>query len=783
MTSLLPLPFIFICLFISNLSADTRSDSIDILSYDISLSVRNLSSKTISGIVELKCISKKNGITKVNLDLLKLTIASVTLNNINQTWSGNDSMVFISLSQTQNTGDTFTLKISYSGQPKIDSKWGGFYFVSDYAFNLGVGFASDPHNFGRAWFPCFDNFTERSTYDLHVTTDSGYKAVCGGILKSSITNPDKSVTWNWSLGSPVPTYLVSVSVSKYEFVNSSYSGMKGNIPIMLAARAVDTLNMKSSFIHLPDAIKAFEKCFGPYEFERIGYNIIPFNGGAMEHACNISYPLFAVQGSTYYETLFAHELSHHWWGNLATCRTEADMWLNEGWASYSESIFLENLYGRESYLNDITGNHNNVLRFAQYKDGDFRPVYGIPHQYTYGEHVYHKGKDIIHTLRSYMGDSAFFNACKSYLNQYKFKDASTADLIAVFKNFAGGADLTSFFDDWVYNKGFCDFRILNFSADKNNQATVRIIQELRSAPHYYTNVPLTLTFFDSLWNKQTKNFVLSGADSALIFNLPFHPVLAIIDIEGNISYARTKNTVTVKNTGPVSLPEAMMDVNVSAITDSALLHIEHHWTMPDRAMCKIPGVTLSNYRYWKVDGIFPDNFKAAATVNYDGTKPIDYSSGYLDHTLILQREDSLRLVYRVDGNAFWQILPDSEITRQSGNLYDKKGSFTVKQLKKGEYALAMYDYTLTSIDNKINTVDQILIYPNPARDILKIRSALIANHANINIYDTFGKLMISKTIETDIEETDLDLSELQSGIYFISIQNGNKYCSKRIQTQ
>ncbi|CAM6001923.1 unnamed protein product [Sphagnum balticum] len=110
-----------------------------------------------------------------------------------------------------------------------------------------------------------------------------------GTPDSMIVNPDATKTWYWTMPDPIPSYLASMSVSDYIVLRDSYQGIRKTIPIYLAARASDTANLKKSFVHLKTALSIFEKRFGPYQFNRVGYCLVPFTSGAMEHATNISY--------------------------------------------------------------------------------------------------------------------------------------------------------------------------------------------------------------------------------------------------------------------------------------------------------------------------------------------------------------------------------------------------------------------------------------------------------------------------------------------------------------
>ena len=127
----------------------------------------------------------------------------------------------------------------------------------------------------------------------------------------------------------------------------------------------------------------------------------------MEHATNITYPNSSINGSLSDEWLYAHELSHMWFGDKVTCASADDMWLNEGWAVFCESVFREGLYGKESYKTTMRSKLKDVLQFTHIKDGGYRALYGIPPEYTYGSTVYDKGGQVAHTLRGYLGDSLF----------------------------------------------------------------------------------------------------------------------------------------------------------------------------------------------------------------------------------------------------------------------------------------------------------------------------------------------------------------------------------------
>ncbi|HRH64470.1 MAG TPA: M1 family metallopeptidase, partial [Bacteroidia bacterium] len=410
------------------LANNSRSDTVDILNYSINLSITNFTSKVISGFCTIKFISKINGLQYLDLDLLKLTVDSVKQHDTLLTSTYNDTLLRLFLTGSLALADTDSVSVYYHGVPQTDATgWGGFYFTPTYAYNLGVGFGADPHVYGRVWFPCFDNFIERSTYDFTITTASGKKAACNGVLTAHTINANLTENWTWKLDQTIPTYLACVAIAAYKTVHQNFTGINGNVPVELQGVALDTTGIKNSFVNLQAAFNTFEQRYGAYQWDKIGYSFVPFTGGAMEHATNITYPRSFATGSLSFESIMAHELSHHWWGDLITCRTQEDMWLNEGMASYSENLFTENVYGSDQYTRDVKSNLTEILHFTHHKEGGYQPISGIPHSLTYSDHVYLKGKAVAHCLRGYMGDTLFFAGLHYFLTAKKFSDVSSYD--------------------------------------------------------------------------------------------------------------------------------------------------------------------------------------------------------------------------------------------------------------------------------------------------------------------------------------------------------------------
>ncbi len=634
---------------------DGRSDSIDIERIVVHLNLLNVPQIKASAL--LKVIGKVDGVTEIRLDLEGLTVDSVYApNGVHWPFSQEGSSLFVTMPQPLNAGVITTFSIDYHGIPPSDaSGWGGYYNTGGYTFNLGVGFAADPHSYGRAWFPCFDNFVERFTFQTSILSPVGKPGYGNGILIAELNVPG-GIERSWRQEEPIPSYLACFAAGPFTSFKREYpGGLNTLIPVEIAAAPADTNNVRNTFINLPKAIEAYEYWYGPYQWDKIGYSLVPFNSGAMEHATNIAVGRAYINGSLTYETLWAHELSHHWWGDLATCSTAEDMWLNEGWASYSEHLFTEKVYGQTAFRNAVRANHLSVLQNAHINEGGYLAVSGVPHSLTYGTHVYNKGASVAHNLRGYLGDSLFRVGCRASLFQTSFDDWSSAEFRDKLEA-ATGKDLHDFFDDWVFAGGYPDYTVdsvkLIFSPfDAPTIAQVFVKQKLRGAPHFHHNVPLEFTFLMNDGQRQYQTGTVSGENTLLEFQFPaFGPAPQSVFVNTNLKLlqARAEGEKVIKTTGVTNFLEAKFNLTVNALgLDSVLFRVEHHYAAPDNAGANPKDYTLTN-RYWSVltaGNNFPTGFDAQAIIFYDGRGMGDQ----LDNELFEatnNSEDSVLLLYR-----------------------------------------------------------------------------------------------------------------------------------------
>jgi len=754
---------------------DTRSDSIDIINTEINLKITDFITKIISGNSKITFTPKVNGINKINLDLLSMTVDSiVNFNGQNLSFTYNDTLLKINLNQTFNLQQETSVTIYYHGAPGVEPNgFGGFYFQNNIAYNIGVAFIAEPHNYGRIWFPCFDNFTERFSVKTNITTLSNHKAFCGGLLTDTIQNNDGTITWKWNLEETVPSYLVSVAVGAYATIQKTFSGLNGQILVQIGALPNDTNLVNGSFINLEDCFDIFEGKFGAHQFPRVGYVMVPFTAGAMEHATNIAYPRGFINGQTTYEApLMAHELSHMWFGDLVTCKTHEDMWLNEGFASYCSELFTENKYSRQAFENAIKENRDQVLHFSNYKEGEYFPVSGVPHQYTYGEHTYMKGEDVANSLRGFLGDSLFFNGIRNYLQEKKFTACSSEDLRDFLQQYSG-QNLTAFFSDWVFKGGFVDATIDSFRVETNMPANIQtkvyFKQKLKGTNTYYSSFPIELTLVDENWNREKITVNVSSQNSSATITSTVFPKVIFINENEKIGLAAIAVTNTIKSNGSKSFQPAQITVNTTNIADSALIRVVHHYTAPDGFKNQKP-YRLSPQRYFTIEGILNSNYTGTAAFTYDGRSNGFSGNQYLDHLLINDSEDSLFLFFRKDASMDWEIFP--KYSKVMGNTNDKLGSIRIDSLVLGDYVLGMKDYLASTELNPGIDKGDFRIYPNPTGGLFTLELHSIEGNFNkVQIFDILGNLIKEIHQNSSQKNISIDLISEKPGVYFVFLNS------------
>lgn len=745
-----------------------RSDTFDVLHYSINLDVSNFSGARIDGFTEVTYLNKMDSMEYINLDLEALTVDKVMYQGEEISYTHQGPLLTCHLPVIQRLGDTTTVIVYYGGKPMTSSSnFGGFYFENGYAYNLGIGITDKPHNYGRAWFPCFDNFVERSTYEYVITHQSNHSAHCvGTFMGTEELENDKSRT-TYLMSQEIPTYLSSIAVSNYTTVDYTHIGKYGEVPIRLIARPNQIVNMENGFENLGRAVDAFEHWFGPHIWERVGFVLT--SRGAMEHPTNVAYPDFTVSGGGRNERLMAHELAHMWWGNILTLKTSHDMWIKEANAEYGSHLFTEYVYGHDAFMKQVKDNASLMVRRAHVEDEGYLPLSPMPEDQTYSTHTYNKGAMIIHNLRAYLGDDLFSSGMTELLNQNFYSAIDAAEFRDQLSTYTG-YDLTDYFEDWIFATGHPTFEVDSFetlASGNGYQTVVFVEQKIKERVRFCQNIPIEFTFFDLNWNRFDTTQYVSGQFSALTFeNLPFEPKFVVLNEANKLNLGFYGNTEEISGTGTVNFPHGQISINVQAAPTPSRVRIEQHYIPADDFKNPQPNARMSKGRHWRIYGDVAEDTELRATINYNGN--ID-SEG----DLFAVSEDSLILIWRPNAHVEWQEHPDyQKVPLPPLGL----GVVRIFTLLAGEYAFANGELDATTSIVEVDPIRDLTIFPNPATSQISLSGFDVSDVSLLRILDMNGnvtkemKLNMGRTPQSGLE---VSVSDMLPGNYIIQTEKSN----------
>ncbi|MFA8300026.1 MAG: M1 family aminopeptidase [Hyphomicrobiales bacterium] len=744
------------CSHKSSFRTSTLSDTLDVQTYDIHIKDVDFNNKSIEGYAKLNIKNKVEVLETLQLELKDLQVTQVKVSDVDvNDFSQKGNRIIIPL--TNKSEKEYTVEVWYEGNP-FSEDWGGFHFSGEYAFNLGVGFESDPHNLGKTWFPCVDDFRDRAIYTVTITAPEGKIGVSGGTKLSETKLDDGSTEYKYKLNNTIPTYLASFAIGDYQIYKKEYENGDIKVPIEIYAKPSQFSKVEETFDNLVEITKELESWFGPYPWEKIGY--VSTAIGAMEHPTNIAYPSFAIDGTHKYESLFTHELSHMWFGDKVTCASAANMWLNEGWAVFCEMLYKEKLYGRTEYLEALKNKHYSVMRSVHIKDKGYFALYDIPTEITYGKTTYDKGGTVVQALRDYMGDDKFFPAVRAYLEEYAFRHADIYQQRDFFSE-QSGIDLKDFYDTWVFTPGTPHYSIDSYTvtpASDKFKVKVNVRKKHKGADYIGKSHKVQLTFRGEKFEVYEDIIAFDGDTGSQEFEVSFTPVAVMIDPDGSSCHAVSQNNVVFKENENVYCSQGVgkLEVNNLPENDSCLVRMAHNWVAPD-PLKEDSKIKLSNYRYWTIDGVFNKKANVKAYFRFS-------NSVYLDKGLIKSSTDSAVIMYRKDANKEWVSIP------QKGSDSYKSGYIEVDNIQAGDYAIGVCKTKTGVMEAEGNK--KVRIYPIPAKDKMHIN--IHGGFAGkLDIYTANGDNVYTKNIGNKTDQIKIDTSAFNSGEYVVKMYDNN----------
>lgn len=411
----------------------------DVLNCNLNVSF-DLNEKYIYGYNRITAKNLSDTLNYIYINLMSnMNVNYVKLNGENAYYKTENDYIIITSRGSVKIDENFELEISYNGKPKnlgFDS-----FEIKKIDGEHVIYTLSEP-TYAPCWWPCKDLTTDKFTLDFFITVPDGLTAVSNGLLEGVLTDSSNNKTFHWKSTYPISTYLVSIAAGKYDKWSETYTSLDSSLTMSVDYYTYPsyTQKAKTDWENTVKMLSFLSSLFGEYPFinEKYGMAMFGWSSGAMEHQTITSMGYTLVKGNKSFESVVLHELAHQWFGNAITPETWKDIWLNEGFATYSEALWEEHLHGKEGL--------RKKMRNFDY--GYFLgPVYN-PEGFLFSPTVYQKGAWCIHMLRGVLGDSIFFQSLRTYYEKYKYKTANTKQFKQVYEEISG-TDLTYFFDQWI----------------------------------------------------------------------------------------------------------------------------------------------------------------------------------------------------------------------------------------------------------------------------------------------------------------------------------------------
>lgn len=420
----------------------------------------------LSGSVTIHARSTTSALDTMTLDLSSaMTVDSVLCNGTRTTFLQHYATLAIDLDRTYGNGEMVAVQVVYHGVPQ-PTGFGSFMFGS-HDGTPWVWTLSEPYG-ARDWWPCNDHPTDKAdSVDIRVTCPVAFNVASNGKLLGIRSNADGTHTFHWSVRYPIATYLVFLSLTNYdEFTDWFRYTPTDSMPIVNYVLPQDVATARDSFRVVKDMLRIFSDRFGLYPFIDEKYGHAQFgSGGAMEHQTMTS-----LTRAAFREGVLAHELAHQWFGNLITCASWRHLWLNEGFASYAESIFLDDYYGPHLYRQSM----QLTMTLAKTGRGpliksDTTNLQTLFEQAT----TYRKGASVLHMLRHVLGDSLFFRSLRAFTAdpRFRFGTATSEDFQSVCETVAQRS-LGWFFRQWLYGENFPRYTYTWRATDEGETSSV-----------------------------------------------------------------------------------------------------------------------------------------------------------------------------------------------------------------------------------------------------------------------------------------------------------------------
>ncbi|MFH0970311.1 MAG: M1 family aminopeptidase [Candidatus Diapherotrites archaeon] len=348
----------------------------------------------------------------------------------------------------------------------------------------------------RFWYPCVDQPEVKCPIEMKITVEKPFRAIANGVLVSTKNSEEKWNTFHWKFDEPNPSYLNAFMIGDFAEVKDTF----GKTDVLYYCEKGKEEDIKRAFGNTPKMMKFFSE-FTQYTYPHKKYAqvaVADFLYGGMEHTtCTTQTDLYLqdeIAHNEYWypgEMLASHELAHQWFGDLITCRDWSHGWLNESFATYFKSLWIEHHFGKDEFHYELFQDYRSYIEEDKnkYRRPIVTNVYAEPGD-IFDRHLYEKGALLLHSIRHIVGEEGFKKSIQHYVKNNANKTVTTEDLLASFREVTG-KNLTQFFDEFIYRGGHPELRVTCHYDAKKKEAVMRVIQS-QSGELYHFPVKIIL---------------------------------------------------------------------------------------------------------------------------------------------------------------------------------------------------------------------------------------------------------------------------------------------------
>ena len=486
--------------------------------------------RKIFGDVTHRVSMLRDGADRVTLDSVGLHMDAVTLDGAPAHFETTPAELEILLAAPARRGDVHSIEIRYNGSPRQ----GMFFILPDKSYPdrprqiWTQGEAEDT----RFYLPTYDYPNDRLTTDTYLTVPASWQTVSNGHLEGKSPAADGQVTWHWVQDSPLSTYLITIVAGEFDHTSSAWRG----VPLTFYAPRGRGDRIPPTFDHTPAMLDFFSSTFGvPYPWPKYAQvTVDEFTEDGMENTSATTFatrallnPVTLSEHPLREDDLVSHELAHQWFGDLVTCKDWTNLWLNEGFATVAEYLWEEHEYGRDEA--DFT-------RWDEARNWLADPrVYAVPivnSKFTdsmeFAPNIYGKAGLILYSLRQILGPEQFNAGLKHYLDKFRGRNVTTADLVTALDE-STAHNVDQFFQQWIYGAGAPSLEIRYAYNDAAHQVRldVKQVQKIEPPVGLFT-IPTEVEITTASGSKRYPILVSKAAET---FSFPADaaPLLVLFD--------------------------------------------------------------------------------------------------------------------------------------------------------------------------------------------------------------------------------------------------------------